>query len=171
MIDKELKILFLRTKLENESKGLDHDDFFKLIEYKIGWTQYNKIHSEYVNNSLLDYETYTKLTKLGRNTLNTLELEHNQEIKDSNAKRKKLHNESVISDWKRKTFWPIIVLGLFGGIYSGIDLFSKIISSTESKENPFSKQKKKLKQSKPDTLILTKKNQDSLVNPNTELNN
>jgi hypothetical protein len=36
-----------------------------------------------------------------------------------------------MSGWKRKTFWYIFALGLFGGIYSGYDLFNKIIDNKE----------------------------------------
>ena len=134
MTDKELRILFLRKKLENESKNLNSEDFFKLIQDKIGWQQYNVIYSEYANNSLLDHQTHTKLTELGKSTLETLEIELENEVKDKIAERKKLHNESVISGWKKKTFWPIFFFGLFGGVYSGIDLFNKMTNRNESQK-------------------------------------
>lgn len=134
MNEKEQKILFLQTKLENESKKLNSDDFFKLISHKIGWKEYHSIYSDFVNNSLLDTKTHTKLTDLGKNTLNVLISERQQEIKDENAERKKLHNESVMSGWKRKTFWYIFAFGLFGGIYSGIDLIKKILPKSEKEK-------------------------------------
>ena len=131
MTNKELKILFLRTKLDNESKNLNFDDFYKLVKHKIGWKQYNQMHTEFVNNSLFDYNTHTELTEIGLNELKSLETEYKQEIKDENLKRKKLHNDAIISEWKRKTFWLVFILGLFGGNYSAIDLFSKLLPKKE----------------------------------------
>ena len=170
MNDKELKILFLQKKLENETKNLSYDDFFQLIKHKIGWKQYHKINSEYVNNSLLDFETHNKLTELGRNTLNILVIEYQKEQKDKIAEHKKLHNESVISGWKRKTFWYIFALGLFGGIYSGIDLFNKITSKKEVQVEQLTRQEMEAELTKLRTLILSQKSQDSSKNPNSELN-
>ncbi|MDO6852143.1 hypothetical protein Q4599_01020 [Cellulophaga lytica] len=168
MTDKELRILFLRTKLEHESENLNSDDFYKKIEHKIGWKQYNDIYSEYANNSFFDYQTHTKLTELGRNTLKKLEIEYEQELKDKKAERKKLHNESVMSGWKRKTFWYIFALGLFGGIYSGIDLFNKITSSKEVQEEQLTKQEMESELSELRSLILSQKSQGTLVNPKAE---
>ena len=170
MIDKELRILFLRTKLENESKNLSSDNFFKLIEHKIGWKQYNDLYSEYAKNTLLDQQTHNKLTELGKTTLNTLEIEYEQELKDKIAERKKLHNESVMSGWKRKTFWYIFALGLFGGIYSGIDLFNKITSKKEVPIQQLTRQEMEAELTKLRTLILNQKSRDSLENANSELN-
>ena len=168
MNDKELKILFLQKKLENETKNLSYDDFFQLIKHKIGWKQYHKINSEYVNNSLLDFETHNKLTELGRNTLNILVIEYQKEQKDKIAEHKKLHNESVISGWKRKTFWYIFALGLFGGVYSGIDLYNKVTNNV--KERQLTKQELESELTKLRALILSQKNQDSLINSDSELN-
>ena len=140
MTDKQLRILFLKTKLIHESEELSFEDFYNLIKDKIGWKEYNKIYSEDVNNSLLDYKTHTKLTELGKNTLIALESELEQEKKDKSAERKKLHNESILSDWKRKTFWYIFAFGLFGGVYSGFDLANKLLKNEKSNDTKPSEQ-------------------------------
>ena len=89
-----------------------------------------------------------------------LENELEQETKDKLAERKKLHNESVISDWKRKTFWYIFAFGLFGGIYSGIDLFNKLTKNEKTEEIKSTEQI-----SEPQSQIspLIQKNKDSIV--------
>ena len=137
-----------------------------LIKSEIGWQQYNNIYTEFANNSLLDSQTHSKLTEFGKLTLETLEKERSQEILDENAKRKKLHNESIMSGWKRKTFWYIFAFGLFGGIYSGVDLFNKIIDSKKVQEKQKVKQKVKQEKdertSKSRNVILDQKMDDSL---------
>ena len=162
MIDKELKILFLKTKFDSASKNLTSEEFYKLVSHKIGWSQYNQILSEYVNNSLLDYETHCKLTKLGENTLRKLVSEQEKEANDKIAERKKLHNESVISGWKRKTFWYIFVLGLFGGIYSAVDLFHKITDEPEFQKKVYSKEEIQRELNKLRTLIIDLETRDSI---------
>ncbi|MFT6842723.1 MAG: hypothetical protein ACJASR_001494 [Psychroserpens sp.] len=171
MTDKEIRIFFLRTKLENESDNLTSESFFNLIRHKIGWVQYNDLVSEYARNSVLDEKTFNILTELGRNTLKKLEIEFEQELKDGIAERKKLHNESVMSGWKRKTFWYIFALGLFGGIYSGIDLFKKITNSKEVQEEQLTRKEMELELYKLRDLILSQKIQDSLVKSNPEVKN
>ena len=167
----ELKYFFLKTKLENEHNKMNVDEFFKLIEQKIGWKEYMDLLSEFSNNSFLTGGEWEQLTELGKNRLKEFENQLIQLKKDEEAERKKLHNESVISGWKRKTFWYIFALGLFGGIYSGIDLFNKITDNKEVQEEQLTKQQMEEELSKLRTLILNQKTGDSLVNPNSEINN
>lgn len=169
MNNKEKRILFLRTKLENESENLNSDDFFKLVKHKIGWAEYNSLYAEYAKNLLLDEQTFSKLTELGINTLEKLEIELNQEISDKRAERKKLHNDSIISGWKRKTFWPIFIFGLFGGVYSGMDLFNKITESKQFQEKQITKEKTESELSKQYTSPVNGKNQDSLRQNNSDI--
>ncbi len=131
MNDKEQRILFLKTKLETESKNLNHSDFFELLKDNMGWEKYNEIHSEYARNLLLDYQTHTKLTELGKTTLKHLLAEFEQETEDKKTERKKLYNETKLSNWQVKTFWPLFIFGLFGGLYSGYD-FIKNLSKEET---------------------------------------
>jgi hypothetical protein len=62
-----------------------------------------------------------------------------------------------MSGWKRKTDWYIFALGLFGGIYSGIDLFNKRTSNKEVQEKQLTKKEMELELTKLRTLILSQK--------------
>ena len=168
MNDKELKIIFLKRKLESESKKLNRDDFFELIKDEIGWRKYNEINSESVRNSLLDAQTHTKLTELGKSTLRTLESEVKQEFKDKEAVRKKLHNDSKLSDWQVKTFWFLFVFGIFGGLYSGYDIIKNLTKAENVKSKQITKEEMESELSKLRTLILSRKKDGSLIPPNSE---
>lgn len=62
--------------------------------------------------------------------LKHLELER---IKSTRAEQKEIFDYNL-SKWKSKTFWPILILGLFGGIYSAIDLYEKVITKILNQE-------------------------------------
>lgn len=81
---------------------------------------------------------------------------------DENANRKKLHNETRLSELKLKTFWFIFIFGLFGGIYSGISLKKDLTKSEEPKEDFVTKKQMELELSKMRTLFLNHKNNDVL---------
>ncbi|RYJ51093.1 hypothetical protein DR871_014320 [Flavobacterium petrolei] len=168
MNDKELKIIFLKRKLESESKKLNRDDFFELIKDEIGWRKYNEINSESVRNSLLDAQTHTKLTELGKSTLSTLESDVKQEFKDKEAVRKKLHNDSKLSDWQVKTFWFLFVFGIFGGLYSGYDIIKNLTKEENVKSKQITKEEMESELSKLRTLILSRKKDSSSIPPNPE---
>lgn len=165
----ELKYFFLKTKLENQYKKLDTHSFFELIKHKIGWKEYCDLLGEFIDNTYLEGGENELLTELGKNKLNEFEVKFIQSKKDEKAERKKLHNESVISGWKRKTFWYIFALGLFGGIYSGIDLFNKITSKKEVQLEQITKQQMEFELTKLRILILTQKKKDSLNYSNSLL--
>lgn len=117
----------------------------------------------------IDNDLMYSLTDVGLVNFEILQKSKTQQNEDELAERNKLHNESVMSGWKRKTFWYIFALGLFGGIYSGIDLFNKITSSKEVQEKQLNKKEIELELSKLRTLILSQKSQDSLATSNSEL--
>ncbi len=168
MNDKELRILFLKTKLENESKNLNSDSFFELIKDKIGWIKYNEIYSEYASNSLLDAQTHTKLTEIGKNTLLNLESEYRQDVIDKKAERKKLHNESKLSDWQVKTFWWIFGFALIGfglGVYN---FTNSLIPSKDTIQQEVRIRKMESELSKLNILILTQKKDTLLINSSSE---
>ena len=158
----ELKFFVLNKILENEDRNLDSSELFMIMQHKIGWSEYNTFISEFLKNNLVDEYSANKLTELGKNRLNELKIKINQKEKDEKAERIKLYNESVMSGWKRKTFWYIFALGIFGGVYSGIDLFGKITSSKEVPKEQLTKQKMEEELSKLRTLILTTKKKDTL---------
>ena len=153
----ELKYFVLKEILENEDKNLKSSDFFKLIEHKVGWTEYNTFLGDFMRNNLVAEYSDNKLTELGKNRLYELKDKINQKEKDESAVRIKLHNESVLSGWKRKTFWYIFIFEIFGGIYSGIDLFKKITQEKEIKKEPINKEQLELELNKLRALILIKK--------------
>lgn len=95
-----------------------------------------------------------KITKVGLNKLKELDEIKAQKEKDEKAERYKLHNESVTSGWKRKTFWFIFIFGLFGGVYSAIDLINKMIpkSGKEQKQLDTKENIELLKKSEIDSL-------------------
>jgi hypothetical protein len=111
-----------------------------------------------------------KITQVGLNNFIELKEIKAQKEKDETAERKKLHNESVMSSWKRITFWPIFLFGLFGGFYSGLDLINKKGNNIKEGKSQQYKQDSILKLKKLDTLILTQKKGDSLNHSNSELN-
>lgn len=168
MIDKELRILLLKTKLENESKNLERNSFFELIKDKIGWRKFTEIHSEFASNSLLDAQTHTKLTELGKATLYALEAEYKQDLIDKEAERKKLHNESKLSDWQIKTFWPLFIFGLFGGLYSTYDIIKNLGKEENVQSKQITKEEMESELSKLRTLILTQKKDTLLIQTNSE---
>ena len=85
---------------------------------KIGWREYNRILQESAQNKLLDYNTHSQLTELGKARLNDLERELSEINTDKQAQRRKLYNETIISGWKRKTFWWIFGLAILGSALS-----------------------------------------------------
>jgi hypothetical protein len=168
MNDKELKILFLKTKLENESKNLDSESFFNLLKDNLGWAKYSQIYAEFASNSLLDFDSHTKLTELGKNTLNKLESELEQEIKDQKSERKKLQNDSKLSEWQVKTFWWIFGFAIIG---VGLSIYNFIDSLSTSKnviKQELRIEKMEMELSKLHTLILTQKKDSVLIHSNSE---
>lgn len=85
-----------------------------------------------------------------------------QQEEDENANRKKLHNETRLSEWQLKTFWYVFIFGLFGGIYSGTSLISDLTKSEVPKENFITDEQMQLELSKMRTLFLHQKNNDAL---------
>jgi hypothetical protein len=165
----ESKYFFLKTKLENQHEKLDAYSFFELIKHKIGWKEYIQLKTEFVYNTYLEGDDDELITELGKNKLNEFKVKFIQSENDEAAERTKLHNESVMSGWKRKTFWYIFALGLFGGIYSGIDLFNKITIKKEVQVEQITKQQMESELTKLRTLILNQKKKDSLNHSNSVL--
>ena len=168
MIDKELKIFFLKTKLENESKNLNSDSFFELIKDRIGWKKYHEIYRECTAESLLDMQTHNKLTELGKATLLSLELEHTKENKDKEAERKKLHNESKLSEWQVKTYWWIFGFAVIGFVFGIYNFTSSLTPSKDIIRQEQSIKKMESELSKLRILILTQKKDTLLIHQNSE---
>ena len=161
---------FLKTKFENQELNKDDTEFFELVKNMFNWKEYMSLLTELGNKGFFSERNRSFLSEYGKSILNELELKILQQEKDEQAERFKLHNESIMSGWKRKTFWYIFALGLFGGIYSAYDLFNKITSSKEVPIEQITKQEMEGELSKLRTLILTQKKKDSLKISNSELN-
>lgn len=85
-----------------------------------------------------------------------------QQEKDENANRKKLHNETRLSEFKIKTFRFVFIFGLFGGIYSLTSLITDLTKSEVPKEDFITNKQLELELSKMRTLFLNHKNNDAL---------
>jgi len=59
-----------------------------------------------------------------------------ERIKFIRAEQKEIFDYKI-SKWEAKTFWPVLILGLFGGIYSAIDLYEKVITKSFNQEQNF----------------------------------
>lgn len=81
----------------------------------------------------------------------------------------KLNNEYKLSKWKVKTYWLVLGLAIFGGIYSLFDFISLISKKTPPAVNTVTQEELKLEISKLRTLILSQRNLDSLRNPKAHL--
>ncbi|MEQ8238491.1 MAG: hypothetical protein RIA69_04720 [Cyclobacteriaceae bacterium] len=53
-------------------------------------------------------------------------------LSHSKVLRDKEKNDATLSKLKLRTFWPVLLFGIFGGIYSSIDFYQKITSKTSS---------------------------------------
>jgi hypothetical protein len=169
-MDNEKLFIVLNFIINNNFPLIDNPDH---LPENIGFREYLSIidyldKKEYIES--IENDAHFDLTDVGVANLKLIQENLEQKNLDTLAERKKLHNESVMSGWKRKTFWYIFALGLFGGIYSGIDLFNKITDKKEVQTEQLTKQEMKEELSRLRTLILTKKKRDSLMNSNSELN-
>ena len=156
--------------INNDFPLIDNPEY---LPNNIGFREYLSIiefleEKQYIES--IENDSMYVLTDVGIVNFNILKKNKEQKDADESAERNKLHNESIMSGWKRKTFWYIFAFGLFGGVYSGIDLFNKMVKSKKVQEKQISKEEMESELTKLRTLILTKKNQDSLVNSNSELN-
>lgn len=76
----------------------------------------------------------------------------------------KERNEAKLFEWQIKTFWPIFILGIFGGAYSVFDLLNK---SKEDKKEVVTKSELQKEVQKLQLLILDYKKIDSIRNLKT----
>ena len=90
--------------------------------------------------------------------LKHLELE---KIKSERSEQKELYDYNI-SKWQSKTFWPVLIFGLFGGIYSGIDLYDKVSTKIVNHESKSFAKKHKSKLHESDRSILNQNYIDSL---------
>jgi hypothetical protein len=130
----------------------------------INFLEKREFISETTNRSI------SEMTQVGLNNFIELKEIKAQKETDETAEREKLHNESVMSGLKRKAFWPILIIAVFGGFSNGLDLINKIGNNIKEGKSQQYKQDSILKLKKLDILILTQKKGDSLKQSNSELN-
>lgn len=163
----KLEFNLLEAIIDKNVNKENTNNFFNNVKGLLSWEEYLKTQNDLINSDLLilnDDDSFF-ITELGKNRFSQAKKSLLVKQKDERAKRIKLHNESIMSGWKRKTFWYIFFCGVFGGIYSGIDLFNKITSNKEVPKEQLTKQEMEVELTKLRTLILSQKNLDSLSRP------
>jgi hypothetical protein len=110
------------------------------------------------------------LTKHGKESLEKEQNLRTDIQKDNKISRQKLHNEAKLTRLKVKSFWPIFILALFGGVYSSIDFVSRVLNRSDQEPELITRQELKEEVTKLRTLILNQKNQDSLLQTNSDKN-
>jgi hypothetical protein len=148
---------------ENDNFSLKNG--YDIAEEKFGWQIFLNSITELVNLSLItkkdDGLTYT-LTKLGVIRQSELRTEFESLERDKKAERKKLHNESKLSDWQVRTFWPIFIFAFIGfglGVYNFIN---SLMPLKETIKQEVRNRKTELELTKLRNLILTQK-KDTLL--------
>lgn len=164
------KILkFLNFVLENNN--FNFKDIYEIAEEKFGWQIFLNGITELENLNLVtenqDGETYS-ITKLGNEKLNELKTDFETSEIDKKAERKKLHNDSKLSEWQVKTFWWIFGFAIIGTGLSVYNFINSLTLSKDATQQEVRITKTELELSKLHTLISTQK-KDSLLNrPNSE---
>jgi hypothetical protein len=138
-----------------------------IAEEKFGWQIFLNGITELENLNLItenqDGESYS-ITKLGSEKLSELKINFENKERDENAGRKKLHNDSKLSEWQVKTFWWIFGFAIIG---TGLSVYNFINSLTLSKDviqQEVRITKTELESSKLRILISNQK-KDSLLTP------
>jgi hypothetical protein len=160
--------LVLKTYSEKPIKNIEA---YKKTD-SIGWKDF-RIITDFIRDREYIIEKSGKyhIQKIGELYLLELKKEIEQTEKDKIAERKKLRNESVLSEWKKNTFWFVFIFGLLGGFYSAYDFFIKapsIEKEFQQIKSDILKNKDTIKELR--TLVLTQKKGDSLNHSNSELN-
>jgi len=89
--------------------------------------------------------SYYKITHQGRSVLEdfgSLELffesrenEKATKVEIENVKFNKLKNDAKLSNWQVKTFWPVFIFGLIGGICGIISLGMQVTAKNSQQQN------------------------------------
>ncbi|MCL7765486.1 hypothetical protein MPF19_18870 [Polaribacter sp. Z014] len=172
MEEKEKQLIVLIFIKENNFRLIDETKF---LPKNIGFTEYLNIieyleGKKYVES--IGNDNLFTITELGILNIELIQLKLKEEKYDKLAERTKLHNESIVSGWNRKTFWTVFIFGLLGGIYGFYDLFIKVpIVEKELKQIKLDILENKRTTKELRTLVLSRKNIDSLNHSNSELNN
>lgn len=127
------KILkFLNFVLENNN--FNFKDIYEIAEKKFGYQIFLNGITELETLNLVTKsqggETYS-ITKLGKEKLSELKTDFETSEIDKRAERKKLHNDSKLSEWQVKTFWWIFGFAIIG---TGLSVYNFINSLTLSKD-------------------------------------
>ena len=171
MTEKEKLLLYLTTNLENEGNNLNVDSLFKILQDKLSWEKYNEIKRLCITENFISENDHITLKDLGKQRIVSLKDELRKDDEDLLAERKKLHNESKISEYTRKTFFTVFILGTLGGLNTLYDFFitdPKNEREFQQIKLDILKNKDTIKELR--TLILNQKKADSLNHSNSELN-
>ena len=171
MTEKEKLFLYLTINFENKDSNLDTESLFEILKEKISWEKYNELIRFCLSENLISDRDHVTLTKLGEETIESLKKELKEKEEDLIAERKKLHNESKISEYTRKKFFTVFILGTLGGLNTLYDFFitdPKNEREFQQIKLDILKNKDTIKELR--TLILNQKKVDSLNHSNSELN-
>ena len=88
-----------------------------------------------------------------------------KQLKIKHRNELKVEYDFILSKWKVKTFWPLFIIAILGGLYSLYDVIIKTPSiSKDVQELQQTIKQMELDISKQNTLILNQRNLDSLHN-------
>jgi len=86
-----------------------------------------------------------------------------EKTKSNRAERKEIFDYNI-AKWQSRTFWPVLISGLFGGIYSAVDFYEKLTTKnvTQEPKSFADKQEYKSKLNNSDELMLNQNKIDSI---------
>jgi DNA-binding MarR family transcriptional regulator len=170
MNNSEIKnhLLFFKQNIVD----LNDTELYPKIDMYFNRTVFLKNIDVLENNNLIveddNRNSLYSLTEKGENLLSqiTEELEYELEKERITFENSKI--DLRLKKWQLKTFWWIFGFGIFGGLYSGLDIIKNLTKPKDVKQQQVTKSEMELELSKLRTLILNQKKDGLLKLPNSE---
>ena len=162
LTEKESKVagLFLEFLLTNEKSHafksvVNH--FF--LEHKIDKARALIICKDLEKKSLVSLilDPKSDLRNLSFDKSRIREFLKNERINKIWITDSKLQNDFKLSHWQLKTYWPLFIFAVFGGLYSGYDFIKNLNKKENAQSKLVTKEEMETELSKLRTLILNKK--------------
>ncbi|RIV68768.1 hypothetical protein [Flagellimonas aequoris] len=103
------------------------------------------ISSNEFTQEFLDDGGFVTLYKHKQARIHELNIKQQEEVKDIVTQRKKNRYEARLAKWQVYTFWPLFLLGIFGGGYSIYQIFTpKEYVTKEQMDEKFDKERDSL---------------------------
>lgn len=139
-IDKALSLLYGSKNWISKSDELEDRDVMKennivdiLVDRELALRLKDTVYNlNYVNLKIPTCKISTKGLEVIRQG-GWLKYLDKEKKKFERAEKKEIFDYNI-SKWQSKTFWPVLIIGLFGGFYSAIDFFNKHIFVNEPQE-------------------------------------